>query len=50
VEGKALGLARVGPPVQGNMGAVRGDIGGIPVSGRGRGGNGGLWTENWEQE
>jgi len=54
VEGKALGLAKVGPPVQGNMGTgqKRGCIGGIPLwgTGRGRGWNEGLWTGNQEGE
>jgi len=42
VEGKALGPAKVGPPVQGNIGrGVRGMDGGKYLYGR-RGGDGGL--------
>jgi len=51
VEGEALGPAKVGPPVQGNMGkAVRGMYGGNTRIGEGRGVDGNLWTGNQKKE
>jgi len=50
VEGEALGPAKVGPPMQGNLwGTVRVMDGGeYPYGGGGR--NRRLWTGNWERE
>jgi len=51
VEGEALGPAKVGPPVQGNMGgAISGMYGENTCMGEGSRGDVGLWTGNLEGE
>jgi len=46
VEGEVLGPAKVGPPMQGNVGEGVAVVGGTPEWGRGWG----LWTGNLERE
>jgi len=49
VEWETLVPAKVGPPVQGNVGGV-GKGGGEGTLYEGGGGDVGLWTGNWEKE